>query len=224
MPYDPSMIGAMYPMPGLGWTPTPPIIPPMPTVLLLQRPSELVYTRQRFGNITRVTVTSQEGGTLFYHWYVDGAWVGVTQTPSFDFYLANGEQAEIICQTTHDPAYDGPAHAPPGYPARRTLWWTKSADADVDHYRAEQGTGASPPGAWTLLGTRKDKGQWTFQYITPRLTDLTWYWHRIVPVDLAGNLGTPIVFGPEYVVRKPDAPDFVLTFNNGTQRATFAAA
>lgn len=182
------------------------------------------YSKKRHGRLTKVTVVSDLTGTVYYHWYLDGAWLGVTTDPNYSIFLEAGEQAELVCIDTNSASFDGPANAPAGYPARRALWWNKCTDADVDHYRVEYGTGFSSPSSWTLMGTVKDDGGWSYRFLSHRLTDLTWYWFRIVPVDLAGNQGTALALGPDKVVRTPDAPEYSATYNSGTQRVTFAAA
>ena len=182
------------------------------------------YTKKTQRSLTVVTVTTTLTGTVYFHWYLDGTWLGFTQTPEFSVHMDEGDQGELVCIDTTNAAFDGPANAPTGYPTRRTLWWVRSINQDVDYYRVECGTGASEPGTYTLLGKVRDNGAWTFEFVTPVLDDLTNYWWRIVPVDTAGNQGSPILLGPDYVVRKPDPPDYTATYSQATQRVAFAAA
>lgn len=182
------------------------------------------YAKARHGRVTKVTVISDLSGTIYYHWYLDGAWLGVTTDPNFTLYLEPNEQATLICIDTNDVDFDGVANAPAGYPARRALWWNKSTEADVDHYRVEYAAGQSPPASWTLIGTVRDDGRWSYQMLSPRLDDLTWYWFRIVPVDATGNEGTAIEIGPEKIVRTPDAPSYSATYDDGTQEVAFESA
>lgn len=182
------------------------------------------YSKVRHKGTTKVTVVSGLSGTVYYHWYLDGAWLGVTTDPNYTVYLEAGDQAEIVCIDTNDVDFDGVANAPAGYPSRRAVYWNRSIDTDVDHYRVEYGTGLSSPASWTLLATVPDDGSWSYQLLSQRLADLTYYWFRIVPVDLAGNEGTAIVLGPEKIVRRPDAPEYSATYDGGTTKVAFAAA
>jgi len=176
----------------------------------------------RFGNVTTVTATSDLGGSPYFHWYVDGAWVGVSLTGSWDFYLPLGDSARIDVIDTADADFDPVAGAPAGWPARRTLWWIRSLATDCDHYRVEQKKGA---GEWSTAGiVHHDPNRWEYFILTDRLDDLSDYTWRVVPVDLAGNDGTPTTIGPETIVRTPDAPNFTISFDSGTTKVTFTAA
>lgn len=179
-------------------------------------------TAVRVENVTTITVVSDlaGSGTVYYHWYQDGAWLGRTTSPTRSIYLDAEAQARIEVIDTVDPDFDGAAAAPAGYPAVRTLWWTASLATDIDHYRVEQQEGAG--GDWESIGVvHHVAGQWTYRQLSPRLTDLTEYTWRIVPVDRAGNDGTPTTIGPELVVRTPDAPDFDATFDPETLCVSF---
>jgi len=180
------------------------------------------YTQQRLGNATVVTVVSDLGGTVYYHWYVDGALVASTEVPTWTFFCEANEQFRVEVNDTTDPDYDPVANAPAGYPPRRTLEWVRSLDATVDRYRVEQRLDA---GSWTTVGLVPVDGTlWAYRFLTPRLTDLGSYEWRVVPVDAAGNDGTAIALDAETVVRTPDAPDFTATFDSGTTTVAFAAA
>ena len=179
------------------------------------------YTATRFRDRVTVTVTSDLSGTIYYHWYVDGAYTGRTEIPSKSFYLPSGDQARIVCNDTTDDDYDAIANAPEDWPARRTLYWTRPDDSDVDKYMVEQ---QKDGGAWSVLGYVTDDGSWSYSYLTPRLDDLSDYTWRITPIDTAGNEGTAITIGAERIVRRPDAPDFNVTFNAGALTVTFSEA
>lgn len=180
------------------------------------------YNQTRQGNVTIVTVTSGLGGTVYYHWYIDGAFVATTLTPTRSFVLEVGEQVRIEVNDTTDPDYDPFANAPAGWPARRTLWWIRSTDADVRQYRVEQKKGA---GSWATIGIiQANAVDWAYSLLSPCLDDLASYTWQVIPVDTAGNDGTALTIGPELVVRTPDAPEFTVSFDEGTTRVTFAAA
>lgn len=176
----------------------------------------------RIGTATLITVSSDLSGTVYFHWYIDGAYVGLTTEGEKSFVLPAGDQSIIDVEDTTDPNFDPIANAPTGYSARRTLVFERSIDTDVDRYLIEQKRGAA---AYVSLGFMKhDPGQWVYEFLTPRLDDLATYTWRVTPIDLAGNSGTPKVIGPELIVRTPDAPRFSATFDPGTTKVTFVSA
>lgn len=184
----------------------------------------------RVGDLLTMRVTSgltaAATGSVYFHWYIDGEHVAKTTSGRYSFYLPSGDQVRIVVLDTVDP--DAVANAPDGYPARRQLFWTRNTDARVSHYRIEQ---QKDGGDWTVVARiREQVGVWEHRYRTERLTDLATYSWRIVPVDVAaagdtsGNDGTVLTIGPEKIVRTPDAPDFTVAFDDGTQKVTFDAA
>jgi len=180
------------------------------------------YNSTRLGNLTTVEVTNDLSGTVYFHWYLDGCYQGQTTAASWTFYLPTGDQARVECLDTTDADFDPVAGAPDAYPPRRTLWWVRSQAADVDHYRVEQKKDA---GDWsTIARALPEPTQWAFTLLTGRLDDLATYQWRVVPVDRAGNDGTPITLDAHKVVRTPDAPDFSISYNSGTTKVTFSAA
>jgi hypothetical protein len=180
------------------------------------------YAQVRNGTETTITVVSDLVGTVYYHWYVDGALLASTTAPTWSILLEPGEQVRIEVLDTLDPDFDALAAAPIGYPSRRSLYWLRSIDADVVKYRVEQQQDA---GAWSTIGTvPATVDAWTYSFLTPQLADMAEYTWRIIPVDAAGNDGTPVVIGPESFVRLPDAPDFAADFDPLTERVTFAEA
>jgi len=184
------------------------------------------YQTTRAGSVTVVTVTSDLADTVYYHWYVDGQHVDQTLWPFKAFYLGVGQQARVEVIDTNDPDYDWQSGAPEGWPSRRTLWWTSAdwpslGETDLDHYRIDQKT----DGDWEAAGrVQHNANQWEYRFLTARLADLTEYTWRIVPVDRAGNDGTPLELRPEKIVRTPDAPRFAIAFDQGTTKVTFSAA
>jgi len=185
------------------------------------------YSQRRYSNVTTVTVVSDltppSGGAVYYHWYIDGAYVAMTRSSSRSFALEAGDQVKIVAQDTTDPDYDAVANAPAGYPARRSLWWLRSLDDDVEHYRVEQRR--EDDNDWSVVAiVRHDNRVWSYSLLTGRLDDLIGYAWRVVPVDLAGNDGTPWELATEMIVRTPDAPDFAVTFDDQTTCVTFASA
>lgn len=176
--------------------------------------------QSRSRNRTTVTVTSDLAGSVWYFWYRDGAYIARTASPVYTFGVEPGEQLRVEVIDTNDPDMDPIKAAPAGYPARRTLYWVRTTATDVDFYRVEQKEGA---GDWTSIGrVYHSEARWVYSLLTGVLTDLASYQFRVVPVDRAGNDGTPVTLDAETVVRSPDAPDFTASYDGGTQRITFA--
>jgi hypothetical protein len=123
-------------------------------------------------------------------------------------------------------AFDYTAGAPAGYPARLSLWWTRSTTTDVKEYRVECNQDAAGYAAAAIV--RPLPGQWSFSYFSDRLDDQSYYNWRVIPVDLAGNDGTPVVLTSValgyQMVRTPDAPNFTITFDPDTRKMTFSDA
>ena len=141
------------------------------------------YQQQQFGTLTVVTVASDLSGTIYYHWYIDGAWIASTQSPTRGFTLEAGDEVRITVNDTNDADYDPVANAPTGYPARRTIVWLRSVDDDVASYRVEQYLSE-----WTSIGTVQRSGAaWRYSLLSPRLDDLSEYDWRVVAVDKIGR-------------------------------------
>jgi hypothetical protein len=182
----------------------------------------VTYSVVRIGDTTEVTVTTTIPGVIWYHWYLDGSYVGKTAGPTKSFQVPAGDQLRVECVPTASEEFDVVANAPDGFPARRTLWWVRSLSTTVATYRVDQRIAA---GDWiTIAIAPHDAGKWEYSILTDRLDDLTEYTWRIVPVDLLGNDGTPITIGPETVVRWPDAPNFAAAFDPVASQVTFSEA
>ncbi|MBE3129172.1 MAG: hypothetical protein IMZ54_00450 [Acidobacteria bacterium] len=167
------------------------------------------YAQTRLGNLTTVTVTTDLLGTVWLHWYRDGALVSSGQSLTHTFLVESGAQARIEVLDTTDAEFDPIAEAPASYPARRSLWWCRSLSTDLKKFRVEQKEAA---GAWATLGEVPANAiDWSFSWLTGRLDDLTEYTWRIIPIDAVGNEGTPLVLGPELILRVPDAPSYTVT-------------
>jgi hypothetical protein len=177
------------------------------------------YTTTRSGNTTLVTVTSSLSGTVYYHWYAD-VYLGFTTTPSRTFVVMPIDQIRINCYDTNDPNFDPYSVSEATVSAKRLVAWVRSLAADVALYRVEQSSNGGP---WTAIGFVADSpSTWLYTLLSPRLNDLTSYAWRVVPIDEAGNDGTPTGTIPsEYIVRGVDAPKFSFSFNAGTTHVTF---
>ncbi len=170
-------------------------------------------------DIAEVTVVTTMADVLYYCWYVDGEYVGQTTGPTRSFRVTGDEQLRVDVIPTDDPDFDPVANAPEGYPSRRKLWWIRSRGTTIDHYRVEQREGS---GDWSTIATiPHDDGSWEYSAMTDRLDDLADYTWRIIPVDSAGNDGSPISLGPETVVRHPDAPQFTTAFSEADRTIEF---
>jgi hypothetical protein len=180
------------------------------------------YAQRRDGNVTTVTVTTNLGGAVYYHWYLDGIWVAVTTSNQYSFVTAPDEQARIECIPTQDPRFDYVTNAPATPAARVTLWWIRSTDSDVKEYKVEQQKDA---GGWSTIATVPyQAGAWDYRITSPRLDDLGSYEWRVTPVDAAGNEGSATSLDARTIVRTPDAPDFAVAFDEGTTKVTFSEA
>jgi len=180
------------------------------------------YEQMRTGIQTQVMVQSDLTGTVYYHWYLDGGYLGYTTTPYRSFTLPQDDQSEFAVVDTTDASFDPVANAPTHYTAKRPIWWVRSAATDVDYYRVDQKKGA---GEWEQIGVvYEDATHWDYQVTTPRLDDLGTYTWRVVPVDTIGNEGTALTIGPELIVRTPDAPEVTITYDEGTDKVTIAEA
>ena len=184
------------------------------------------YTTTRHGNLTIVTATSDLAPPpIFYHWFLDGAFAASTQSSQYSFALDENEQARIEALDTLDPDFDPitDPSVPDTFAARWSIWWVRSTSGDVAEYRVEErvDTGGGF-GAFVSIGTIVHQDErWTYQLLTGRLIDLATYEWRVIPVDLAGNDGTPITPDQEQILRIPDSPNFTIFFDIGRQRVRF---
>ena len=179
------------------------------------------YSQVRIGHVTVVHVTTALTGTVYYHWYRDGVWVASTCAANFGFRLPSDEQIRIDVLATTEEDWTVPQEID-GHPSRKTLWWVRSMDEAVEQYRIEEDKDG---GGYSAVGVVWDEpGRWDYRWMTPVLEDLATYTWKIYPVDTASNDGTPITLGPEKIVRTPDAPEFQVTFDDGTTRVEFAEA
>lgn len=206
---------------------------PSPGVAMVVKPQaaslpttvEASITQARAGNVTTAKATTTLAGIVYYYWYVDGIYVGVTSSStgssSRTFAFTRGQQSRVVCLTSNSAAFDFIANAPTAYPSRRNLVFTRSLDTSVVRYLIEQQAGG---GAWVSLGTmQNDPRLWLYQFLTPPLLDLTSYAWRVTPFNAAGQPGSIITLAAELIVRTPDAPDFSFTFNPGATTVTFSA-
>lgn len=171
-----------------------------------------IHSATREGPTTVVLCSSDLGGSpIYFHWYIEGAFIDVTTIGRKAFTLEDGDQLRFDVLDTLDADFDSVANAPDGYPPRRTLVWERSTDTDVDHYRIEQQKDAEDAEVIGLAAHEERK--WQYQFLTPRLVDGSTYTWTITAVDEIGNDSTALTIGPELIVRTPDAPNFTINVN-----------
>lgn len=165
----------------------------------------------------------------FYWWFVDGRFVGMTRAAEFGTRLNIGDQAQIACRVTASPHYD-PARAAvavAAYPATRTYQWFTSIDASVGSYRVQYAYDDAPltEGEWTTLATIKHDGRWVYEYTTPRLDDIRFFFLRVQAVSPSGNVGAEVLADgyDTLIVRKPEMPNFTASYNSAGHVLTLAA-
>jgi len=201
-----------------GWTPSSRMIE---TIV----PPSVEYVVTRAGNMITVRVehTYPDVDPTFFHWYVDGVYMGQTTRPERSFYLPDGSQAYVETVITYDADFDAYANAPPGYPARMLITWHRSPDTDVAWYKVEQ---LKSGGSWTEIGRVRHKaGKWFYRLLSPRLDQTGVYSWRVTPIDAAGNEGTvETIDDVPTFYRRADAPDWTFTFDDGTAKITISEA
>lgn len=180
------------------------------------------YSQLRNGTATTVIAVSDLSGVVYIHWYVDGAYVGGGAAARRTFQIPAGDMVSIVAQDTNDETYDAIANAPEGHPARRSIWFVRASSTDVKSYRIEQQREAED---WLEIGEiAHEDDRWSYFILSPRLDDLTTYGWRVIPIDASGNDGTALDLGTELVVRTPDATDYTVTYDGGTDKMTYTAA
>jgi hypothetical protein len=178
------------------------------------------YAQSIAGDVVTIEVTSDLVGDVFYHWYVDGTYFLSTTANTCGVRLEPGEPARVECVDTLDEDFDPIAGTPLAFPARRTRFWLRSPDSDVEYYELEEQIDG---GEWVLVERiGHQQFAWSYTHLSGRLLDGSSYAWRIKPVDRTGNVGTPAVIAAEEIVRTPDPPAFAVAFDPETQRITFS--
>src|SRR5690348_4345376 len=90
------------------------IVKPLPASL--PTAVEASLTQARAGNVTTATATTSLSGIVYYYWYLDGIYVGVTSSAtgssSRTFALTRGQQSRVDCLTSNSADFDFIANAP----------------------------------------------------------------------------------------------------------------
>jgi len=187
-------------------------------------------TATRIGNVVTVrAITSLVESPVYYHWYLDGAHVGSGTAASFSFSVEQAGQGRVECVDTLDPNFDPLSAIPAQFPARFTVHWVRSLDAETREYVVQQRRVLPTSTPYAEIARLPATEAWDYILLSERLQGdyLYFYQWRILPVDPAGNLqntGVPTVTPGVTVVRNPDAPNWNYTYDEGTDQVTFAAA
>jgi hypothetical protein len=135
--------------------------------------------------------------------------VSASGTGSCVITVGNGESPFV--EILDDPSLI-PHYAAPG---RLTLNWRRMAGAS--NYNINEWIDSE----WVTLQTQpEDIGNSLF--LSPWLEDSTTYQWQVVPLDSAGNSGTPIEI-TTLIVRHPDAPNVAYTYNGATTKTVTLA-
>jgi hypothetical protein len=173
---------------------------------------------KRNGPVVCVTAASDLTGSVNYHWWIDGVYLGSGSAPSRDFYIMAGEQARIDVIYTTDADFDPNENRPDVPETRQRLQWTLGVDLQATIWRIDEQTDGE---TWnTIAKVAVRTGQWSYEYLTRRLTDLVTYTWRVVPIDECGNERTEVSLGSFICVRLPDMPETTMEFDGVTNRVT----
>ena len=174
----------------------------------------------RIGSVINVFAQSYLAGTIYYHWYIDGAFVDAGTNNMKSFYLDSTRQFKIDCIDTNDVNFDSIANAPAGYPADRSIYFTQSQDIDVSYYRIDQKKDSDDRKKLATITHLEDI--WDYTWLSGDLVDKSTYQWWVVPIDSSDNEGTEIELDALKIIRTPNAPDFEIEYAPGTQRVTFS--
>jgi hypothetical protein len=171
--------------------------------------------QSRSGSTVTVTATSSLTGTVYFHWYSDGRYVGGGVSASRTFALPAGEQARVDVIDTNDADYDAVANAPAGFPRRVTVEFVGSPDTDISHYIIEQNN----DDVARLTATDRN---WLYRWTSPVLPDTQgasqneW---TVRAVNRAGNESATVDVTEE-IARLGDAPDWSMSYDQPTNKIT----
>jgi hypothetical protein len=168
------------------------------------------------------TAVSDLTGIVYFHWYLDGVYMGVSRSGVFEFSPPPGEQFLLRPIDTNNAAFDPITSGPGAPPQRMTLHWHPPADTDVDHYEVYETLEDVAPVTTLVAKIPHDDGVWLYTYLSPRFRGAG-FSYEIRPVDRAGNVRDPglvvLEFAPS--IQAPLAPNWTFTFDEGTTRVTF---
>lgn len=164
--------------------------------------------------------------TGLYTWLL--AWTSDQVSPTFRVYrdgvlLSEQTAAEYELSVTGgevpviEVLDDASANPQSSFPNGLTLGWR--TDPESATYRVDRWTGAD----WLEVDTlAASDGGWQ-SYSTGVLADGATHLWRVVPIDSAGNSGTPLEFSA-LMVRHPDPPDVDYAYESVGRTVTVSAA
>ncbi len=166
---------------------------------------------QRVGTNTWRVTWASTFSTPVFRIFRDGIFIALTTTTEWDFVVATGEVPviEILEDDGTSPQLS--------FPGRLTLSWRRVSDAAS--YRIEEFIGAQ----FEPVAIIPDDGRGHLTFDTRFLEDETSHQFQIVPIGTNGNDGTPVAF-TALMVRHPDPPEVVYTYNPTDQKVTISAA
>ena len=141
--------------------------------------------RKRQANRTVVRVVSDLESPVYFHWYLDGQYRGMSLNPEWAFALPVGGRARVAVVDTTDPDYDGAGNCPDASGAYLPLEWRRSLADDVGHYRIEESVDGGDYVA--VAEVLPEPNVWSYEHAVGPLTDLATYTWKVIPVDLDGN-------------------------------------
>lgn len=204
----------------------PPIAPTPPRVIAANRlrRAGIRYVVKRSGRSVSVTAIGDgaRASSVYYYWFRDGVFVGITTTPRRTFQVRSGQQAAIEAVIRNSPDVD-PSTIGAVLPSGKViLEWVRSDGSDEVAYRIQQKQDA---GSYTTIARVPMDGSWSYRYETGKLDDLSEYTWKIIGIDAAGNVqSSGVTVGPITIVRRPDAPDCDFSYDSGTARVTIGEA
>ena len=182
---------------------------------LARAPRIVTMSARRAGAGWLLTATSDLGAGACFYWFIDGRLAAQTSRQALSVTRQLATAVEVLASRHND--LDPTRWAARHREREFVLEWVRPTDG-AEQYRIEQAEGSSG-GSWTALATVPDERHWLHRYTTPRLSDLSWWRFRVVPIT-AGNDGTPLEFAARFVGGRPDAPAYDVTYNAVNGRAT----
>lgn len=174
-------------------------------------------------NVIRAIATSNKSipENIYYFWYVDGTYMGMTRRPVFEFNILSGEHIRIDVLDSCSRGFDAEGNAPDVVSARYTLYWNPS-DEETAYYRVRQ---QKSGGSWVTIGKiRHEQGRWNYCCVTPVLDDQGTYTFDVAAVDARGNVGSTVAADSVKIWRIPDPRGYTAAYDEDTDKVTFSEA
>ena len=172
-------------------------------------------TQAQDGQSFRVEFTSDETTPVPFRVIVDGLEVGAFSSSdgSGSFVVTVGIDESVFLEVL-DKACQIPSIA---FSGRMRVNW--QAVVGATQYRVEEFVSA----VWTARATITDRGEGAFEFVSRFLEDVTAHLFRVIPIDAAGNEGSPLTF-TSLMVRHPAPPNVGYVYNGaGTPTVTISS-